>query len=87
MKFDELKPGMFLVPTTAASRTWILIKRKQGGTVTIDDYWMGASGRFHITYDRGIIRKSMWDGSLRRSYILAATKDAQNLIITLFEQA
>lgn len=87
MLFSKLKPEMFLIPPpNIGSKAWTLIKRKQGDTVIIDDYWVGASGRLHRTYNR-VIQNNTWDGSLRRSYGLAAAKDAQDLIVAIFKKA
>lgn len=91
MKFDKLKPGMFLVAKLKA-RNWTIIKHKLGNKVIFDDYWdenssSEAWGHLYKAYNSER-EKNLWNHiAINRSYRLATTKDAQDLIVTMFEKA
>ena len=78
MKFEKLKPGMFLV-STVRLRGWLLIKDKQRNKIIVDNYWTGPSGRFYKIYNMEL-KEYEWN----ISYKLGTTKDAQDLIVALF---
>jgi len=89
MKFDEFKPGMFLVSTVRPT-SWALVKAQRGGTVTIDDYWTGRFGHFYKAYNKNV-KQYAWPANnllagrpADTTYRLGTIRDAQELIVTIF---
>lgn len=84
MKFDKLKPGMFLA-STADLDSWVLIKSKQINSVVLDEYWVWVeTGYLYVAYD-AVLEKNRWNqAAANKVYRLVITKDAQDLIVALF---
>jgi len=92
MKFDELKPGMFLYDTKMGfgtqARSWLVIKRKFSNIVIFDEYWEEMpKGRFFKDYDSEIDEYEWNSGNIYSVYEPATPEQAQELIVAVFEKS
>jgi len=85
MKFDKLKPGMFLYNKQKNITSWLVIKRKSSDTVMVDDYWRNTLGNFYR--DDSEINEYEWNsGNIYRVCEPATPEQAQGLIVAIFEK-
>jgi len=93
MKFDKLKPGMFLYGTfdfaSDLVTSWLVVKHKQVGIVIIDDYWIRPSAdKLHRIYDFEV-KKNIWNnaGYTYSAHEPARPMRARELIVAIFKKA